>query len=1216
MEKLSARRILFLLFFLLIQFQTFSQDKKVTLILNKVNINTLFQNIKEQTGYSFFINVDNSRKIGQITLNRYNVPVSEILNEILKNTDLTYTLIENVIVIKIKDLPKPANKVYIVKGRVSDFENNDPLPGVNVRVKGGFLGTVTDFDGKFAFQSPYAPAIIIFSFVGFESQEIEYNGQDQINVKLKPQTQTLNDVVITGYQVIDKRELTSSISSVNAEELDLVGSVSVDRMLEGKATGLMISNLSSTPGAASKVRIRGGSTFTGNQSPLWVVDGVIYEDPVPLTADEINSFDNINLIGNALTGINPQDIAKIDILKDASATAIYGTRAANGVIVITTKRGKEGTPSIAYSGGYSYVQAPGYSDFNLMNSKERIDVSREMYSRNIGFSGYFENVDRLGYEGALMNLWDKTYDYQQFQDRVSYLETLNSDWFGKLYQAGISQQHSLSASGGTQNVRYYTSFGYDNQQGTEIGVGLNRITARSNIDLDLRKNLLLSFKISGSIQNASYNHNSVNIFNEAYYTSRTIPLYNDDGNYFFQSREIFSPSMSSAEDGIVYGRYNTLKELDNSARTIQNKDFSITANLNWDILRNLKLNSMFSYRNTTNLNEEWITEDSYYIAKLRTYDEFEDMVSAHLDQGTLVPFGGIYSAGLMSQDAYTFRNQLNYNLVLNSKHVFNFNLGNEIRSAKYWGATGFSVPGYNHYQGRGFIPLPPVSFDPATSQLDFSEYDYEFAFNWLTRQKGVSIYPTITDKLLNSVSMFGIANYVYDNRYVLNFNIRSDGSNAFGQYERYKFKPTWSGSLRWNIHNESFFKKGDLFEELALRASYGLRGTTPNTTPYLIITNYGRNQVVYYPEMVSQLSEFPNANLRWEKTQTLNAGLNFSLLKGRVSGAFDYAYSMSTDLIQLRPVSLVNGTSTQSYNSGAKDVSSYELSVRTINLKTREFAWSTNLNFSYDYDRVLKGFESGAQANLTVSNYLNGSIYREGFPTNGFFSYRFDGLDSNGLPTFQHLVEPNMTAEDQLKAALIYEGSRIPLYYGGFGTEFKYKNFRLSMNFTYKLGYKVRLLKLYNGNQNLPLPYENMHSDFINRWREPGDETITNIPSLSNANMLFTNSLSADGKDRIYVTNYSKVVPSGRSAWWMYDYSDARVVNGDHIRFQTVSLSYQVPSDILKKTALKNLSLSLQGSNLGALALDPRLTGQDPEQVNGIGMPSLPTYSLSINMGL
>ncbi|OMP30162.1 SusC/RagA family TonB-linked outer membrane protein [Mangrovimonas sp. DI 80] len=1194
---------------------TYSQSKQVSLNLNNVSFSKLFEEIRKQTDYSFFFNDEKINELDNISVNKTNISVKDLLDEVLVGTNLSYKLVDGVIVIVENNKVAPPQNAIEISGTVIDGANSMPIPGANVLVKNSRLGAVTDFDGNFKIKVPSSPVTLIFSYLGYATKEIEFTeSKENVVIKLEPEILDLEEVVITGYQVIDKRELTSSIASIEEEELNISGAISVEKMLEGKATGMSVSNLSSTPGAAAKIRIRGGSTFTGNQSPLWVVDGVIYEDPVPLSADQINSFDNINIIGNALTGINPSDIAKLDILKDASATAIYGTRAANGVIVITTKRGKQGTPTLTYSGNYSIVQAPRYSDFNLMNSKERIDVSREMSERNLGYSSTYDNVDRLGYEGALMNLWDGTYNFQEFQNQVNYLETLNSDWFDELYSNAITQRHSISASGGGENVRYYFSLGYDDQEGTEKNVDLNRITARSNLDIDLRDNVVLGLRLSGAIQKAKYNHTSFNAFDEAYYTSRTIPIYDEDGNYFYQSKRILSDSY-----GVEYANYNVLSEMDNSERNITNKSLDIVASLRWDILKNLRFNSQVSYRNTTNLTEQWITEDTYYIAGLRTYDAFENLIEDRVNLSSLAPFGGVYSGGMVSQDSYSITNQLNYNFSLADKHSFNINLGQEARSVNYWGATGFTVPGYNHYQGRGFVALPRVSVTPnedgTYSILDYGSYDYDAMINWLTSTGSNSVYPSITDRVQNNLSVFGILNYVYDRRYVLNFNARSDGSNTFGQYERYKFKPTWSASARWNIHNEKFMENSYGIDELALRASYGVRGTMPNATPYLIISNYGKNNAIYYPENTASLSQFPNANLRWEKTSTTNIGLNYSLLEGKISGAIDYAYSKSTDLLQNRPVSLVNGSSVQTYNSGSKDVNSFEFAIRTINLKLKDLQWSTNFNFSYDRDRVLSGFEEGAQSGgLTVRDYLAGNIYRAGFPTNGFFSYQFDGLTEEGLPTFKHLVEENMTAEEQLEAALVYEGSRTPQFYGGFGTQIRAGNFTLSANFTYKLGYKTRLLGLYNGNQNLPLPYENMHADFNDRWRQPGDEAITNIPGISNHNQTFTSNFTADGYGTVYVTNYGKVVPEGTNSWWMYDNSDARVVKADHIRFQSLTLSYNVPDRLFTGSGIKHLNLSVQGSNLSYFAFDKDLRGQDPEQVSGIGLPTLPTYSLSLNM--
>ncbi len=1189
-----------------------SLSSKITIHLENEKIEVLFEEIRKQTEYGFFFNEENISTLDRITIHKEKATIKEVLDEVLKNTPYTYKLVNDVIVISQKSQDpkkqeKPAKRH--IRGHIEDAISGEPIIGATIIGHRSVLGTSSDMDGNFSFVLPGVFDSIVVSYIGYETKYIALENKDEgfVFAALEPDIQEINEVVVTGYQVINKNEITSAVSEIKAEELDLIGALSVDEMLEGKATGLMVTTQSSTPGASAKVRIRSGSTFTGNQSPLWVIDGIVYEDPVPLSADEINSFDNINLIGNALTGVNPQDIESITVLKDASATAIYGTQAANGVIVITTKRGQVGKPTLSYRTSVSYVQAPAYSDFDLMNSKDRIDVSREMYERDLGMVSSYDNYDNLGYEGALKLLWDGTYDYNQFQEQVNYLETLNADWFGALYQPAVNTTHALSASGGAKNVKYYFSVGIDDQQGTEKGVNLNRITSRSNVDLNLTDKLLVSLQYSGSVQKAQYNHSSINVFNTAYYTSRTIPVYETNGDPFYQSQLIFSKGSNR-----IYGGYNILNEIENSAKNITNKDYSISGNLTWNFLPGFRFSSIISYRNTTNLSEEYITEDTYYVAALRTYMDYEDLSSDLVADYASVPFGGLYGSGTINQDAITFRSQLNYNKSFGS-HTLNANLGFESRSTKYHGSTGWLAPGFNYSQGWSFVELPAVGSVAGTG-LDVNNYDYKYMINWLTENGDLDIYPTITDRVRNSISAFAILSYIYANKYVLNFNIRSDGSNTFGQYERYKFKPVWSASARWNLHKEAFLYKFDLFDELSLRASYGFRGSMPNASPYLLISDYGRGNATYYPEEVASLSSFPNASLRWEKTTTMNTGLNFSVLKGRVSGVLDYSYSKSEDLLQERPISLVNGSSTYLYNSGSKDVQSFEVSLRTVNIKKKRFSWSTFANFSYDKDRVLEGFEEGLTY-TTINNYLNGSIYRTGFPTSGFFSYRFDGLNEEGFPMFENLYdETNGTIVEHLEKVLVYEGTRVPKFYGGFGTEFRYKGLSLRANFSYKLGYKTRLLKLYSSNQSMPLPYENMRSEFNDRWRNPGDEQQTNIPVLSNEEFYFDDDTDPD--NYLYtVSNLNYIVPSTSStAWWMYNYSNIRVVRGDHIRLQSVSLSYNIPSDIINKAKISNANVSFQVANIAVWAFDKRLKGQDPDQVDGLGMPNLPQYNMSLNV--
>lgn len=1168
--------------------ESYAQVKKISVTLNDATIDEIIRNVRQETNLRFLYRVEEVNQYGKINFNVKNVGIDELMKKLLEGTHLSYEIENDVVIISPlnkKSSSQETDKNKKARGYVKDASGS-ALPGATIRIKGTQAGTVTDGNGAFLIELPDIKDItLIFSFVGMRSEEIKFAGQEEFNITLYEAATELDQVVKTGYQTIDKRKLTSAISTVKADQLEKMGALTIDQMLEGKAPGLMITNLSAQPGAATKLRVRSGGTFTGTREPLWVIDGVIYQDPVPLNAAEINSLDNVNLIGNAITGLNPQDIAQIDILKDASATAIYGTKAANGVIVITTKRGKEGTLSVNYSGTVGVMNRPRYSDMNLMNSKERIDVSREIYMKNLAYPTAIDQF--LGYEGALQKYFMKESTFEQFQQEVSNLERMNTDWFDELYRPAINHSHSVNLSGGSDRMRYYASVGYDNQQGTEKNVGLERFTARSNMDFNVRKNFLVSLGITGSIQEAKYNHSAYSAFDEAYYTSRAIPVRDNKGDLVFIDKTIRNTT------GDKTGRYNILQELNNSAKEVINKDFNVTASANWEVIKNLKLSSQFSYRNTSNMTEEWINDETFYIAQLRTYDDFASMDEPTVQQEASVPFGGIYSSGLTSQKSWSIINQINYSITAAEKHHFNLNLGQEATSVSYWGSDGWKAPGYNHSQGRSFIMLPGV--------YKIEEYGYQGVMSWLTGKNGLDVYPAIIDKVSNTMSFFGIFNYSFDDRYIFNFNMRSDGSNSFGQYQRYKFRPAWSTSVRWNIHSEKFMQNATFIDELALRLSYGFRGTPPAASPYMIIGNYGRYNTNYNPENVADLVSFPNANLKWERTSTLNAGLNHSWLGGRISGAVDYSYSKSVDLLLSRPISLVNGSSTQLYNAGSKEDHTFELNLITQNIKTEKFQWNMNLNISRLVEKILDGFEEEI-ALSTIDKFLEGSIYMKGFPVDGFYSYRFDGLDKQGLPTFEYIENQTGSYYEQLQKALVYEGNRLPKFYGGFGTEFRYADFTLSANFSYKAGHKIRLLNLYNDNQSMPMPHQNMSAEFNNRWQSPGDEANTAIPGLSNETLTGWNK---------GISSY--VVPYGKSYWWMYDNSDERTVKGDYIRWQSLTLAYKLPDKILSRIGVNNVRIAAQVQNLAVWAFDKKLKGQDPEQVRGVGMPVLPSYNLSLN---
>ena len=363
------------------------QEARIDLKLSDVTLSQVFKNIERLTDYMFIYKSEDVQSIQKVSVDVQQTMVRDILGMCLKNTGLSYTFKGDVIVIQ--NSKEPEKKEIRIVGRVTD-DKKEPLPGVTVSVKGLSLGTATDGDGKYVLKLPEMEKLsLVFSFVGMKTQEIKYSGQDTINVVMQEDVGQMEEVVVTGYQQIDKRHLTSAVNSVRMEDIDVPGANRIDMMLEGRIPGLLVMQNTGQVGAAPKLRIRGTSTILGSQEPLWVVDGIIQQDPVNVDPAQLNDLDFVNVLGNAISGLNPNDIERIDVLKDASATALYGAKAANGVIVITTKVGKVGAPTVTYSMDGTFTQRPRYSDrgFYMMNSKERIDVSRELMEMGVRYSG-------------------------------------------------------------------------------------------------------------------------------------------------------------------------------------------------------------------------------------------------------------------------------------------------------------------------------------------------------------------------------------------------------------------------------------------------------------------------------------------------------------------------------------------------------------------------------------------------------------------------------------------------------------------------------------------------------------------------------------------------------------------------------------------------------------------------------------------------------------
>ena len=570
--------------------------------------------------------------------------------------------------------PTDGDGKRVLHGRVTD-EKGEPLPGVAVFPTNCVeFGAATDMDGKYVLQNVPAEAkSVTFLMLGMKKEIVMIGKKAQLDVMLIEDSHSLEDVVVTGYQKIDKRYSTSAVTSIKMEDVHLPGVASLDQMLEGKIPDMVFTTNSGEINATPRLRIRGTSTLIGNREPLWVLDGIILTDPVALSPDVLNDPDYVNRIGNAVSGINPQDILRIDVLKDAAATALYGTRAANGVIVITTKSGREGKPILSYTATMTARRRPYYTDskINLMNSNERIQFSQYLVDQHYL---YPSGMPLVGYENALNNLYAGIYTQSEFNNAVNEMASMNTDWFDILCHNSFSHDHSVSVSGGSDKIRYYASLGYTDQDDVIKNTTNRRYTGMAKLDIQLMSKLDLGLNINGYHNDRKYNASRINPTDYAYSTSRAIPAYNKDGSYYYYKKNT---------GGFAgYLNYNILNELDNSGQDQSVNNMMATANLHFQPLQWLHFNGILSLNSSSSSAETLYGESTFYSSSLRRSE-----VGVLPGTDSEMPYGGEYTKATTSTKGYTARLQMDVNKFLGEDqfHLINFSLGGEASSTLYKG---------------------------------------------------------------------------------------------------------------------------------------------------------------------------------------------------------------------------------------------------------------------------------------------------------------------------------------------------------------------------------------------------------------------------------------------------------------------------------------------------------------------------------------------------
>ena len=1086
-----------------------------------------------------------------------------------------------------------------VSGKVVDEQGN-PMVGVTIIETGGGTdtedseypnATITDADGNYSItvENPET-AILNYHFVGMVTETVRVNGRRLshrvVNVTMEEDNLAIDQVVVTGYQTVNRRELASAVTHLQADKILIDGVMSVDQMLAGQVAGMAVTQTSGSPGSTAKIRVRGISSIIGNKSPLWVLDGIILDDPVEVDHADLMGDDAEYLVGNAIAGINPNDIESITVLKDASATAIYGVQAANGVIVVTTKKGKSGRPHVTYSGTVSFLQRDSYSRLNLMSAYDRIQLSREIIDANLHYDRTQSSLN-IGYEGLLNEYESKGLTQQEFRSEVMNMIDRNTDWFSALYRNAVTQRHSLSVSGGNDQTTYYASLGADFQPGTAREERADRYTLLMKVNSWLHPKVYLGFQLNASLSESQGYHTSVNPKNYAYETARTIPLKNSDGSLFYY--EPYS-ALGSGRDALTF---NILDEISNTGSNSEVGNVTAKLNFVWNIWNGFKYELQASYIYSNTVKNSWANSDSYYVSGIRGWSRNYDVqINTDEWEDSALPQGGTLDYYNAQVQTYDVRNQIGYNNRFGD-HVVSVMGISEVRSSKTDGLSSL------YY---GYMPERGKTISPSYTE------------RYISLMENGTFQPSITDNVRNVASFRGVASYSYKDKYIINGSISMDGSNQFGSNPKYRFLPIWSVSGKWTVSEEDFMRGHSFFNYLALRASYGIQGNVDSgTSPDLVLRIGDISSETGLAE--STVSYWPNADLRWEKTTSYNVGLDFSILGNHLNGTVDFYHKMGTDMIMTKTISGVNGITSYNINAGDVNNTGVEVSLGGYPIRTND--WSLNIQFIYSFNRnvLVKANSDTKTEEDTNTEKINGTALIVGEALGTLYSYDFAYLDHDtGLPIFRDnkgsatsVINgeevPNYTLYES-EVGLVRSGYSTPPSTGGINMGLRYKNWHLNASFTYALGGVARLPSLYNGSTgNIFDPEFNMTTDILDHWRQPGDEAFTNIPALyddySYDNLPVKETDSAMG----YVLKGSS----------LYDDSTARICSSDNFRLRTLSLSYTFPARIIKSWKMTSLTMRLQASNLFIIA-DKRWHGFDPELGPAATTPIPRIYTFSVNV--
>lgn len=1076
-------------------------------------------------------------------------------------------------------------------GRVTDTDGAPVIGAGLVCIEKNTAGTTTDLDGNFSITLPAGAKTVKFSSVGMK--ELVYQlipgRTENVRIIMEWENTELDQVVVTGYAQTSVKRITGSVAVLNSEKFEAKAISSVDALMQGEVAGVSIKSLSGQPGTQAKITIRGSNNITGSSAPLWVVDGVPLQSESPALSSEqlaTGGFDNIFV--NGIGNINPNDIESITILKDAAAAAIYGSRAANGVIVVTTKKGEAGKMRISYNNTFSWSFKPERS-LNLMNSSEKLSWEDELWNE---FSAakyaasltdntvIYPVVGIVGQIRAGLGDFASMKGDKAAQDKyIESLRNVDTNWYNLLFRNSFSQGHHLSLSGGSGKSTYYVALGLNDEDGMLIHNDYRRYNVNAKMTLTPTDWARIDVGMEAARQESKMPYSTVDPFYYAFFSNPYERAYNADGSYAADNTwfTLGYYNGRGAEQVMPKNGFNIIRELDSNYSKTANTNGTFRAQTDFRIIEPLHFVGLVSYSYSNNSTDKVI--DKY------SYSAFRDRLGSD-DRSQTNLYGNI-SQNRTNRNSYVARGHFSFNKTFAETHTVNLLAGAELRGS---GSNTIFTKRYNYDPKTGTTSLPQISGPQDEWMSEVEKLNGEY----FSKTRFASFYAS--------------ADYYLGKSIVLNASFRTDGSSNFGSNKQ--FNPTWSAGAAWHIGEEAWMKKAlPALSHATLRAAYGFTGDVNTSTSHLLVIQYLQQQYRYFGDETFNLGTIPSApnpDLGWEKTQDAKAGLDFGLWKDRLTLNTEYYYRLSTDVVTSSPVQSTTGFTHVYFNAADIMNSGIELTLNGKIIQTKDWGLSAAVNFAYNYNKVLK-YNPVSKSGITSKDR-----YVEGYPTGAIFSGKYAGIASDtGLYQFELRPDATISTATDLNKPDNYRyflGTTIAPYTGGFNLNASWRQLRLSISGVYSFGCKTY------ENFRYPASYSNASHSGVST------ETVQ-----SQFSDLYGNHLNVE-KDR--TNRWTATHTTGVKYPRIYDYFDGKynfasynpmdssiidavyLKNNSYLRIKSIILTYSLPGAAVKKMRMRGLSFNVSLNNFFTFT---KYDGMDPE-IPGATYPTTRSVSAGMNI--